>query len=195
MTARREAVDRNRDRLLQAAYELFVEQPYDRVTLDAVAGAAGVTRQTLLRQFGSKDGLCVAVVDWLVPREETAREAVPGDVESGVDRLLDRYETTGDANFRFLGLEGRVDAIDYGLARAREGHRAWIERLFAADLARLRGPERKTVVSALYAATDVTVWKLLRRDFGLSRLEVKAIVRRLVEGVLCTLSTPNESGK
>jgi len=194
MAARQAAVDRNRDRLLEAAYELFVAEPYDLVTLDAVAGVAGVTRQTLLRQFGSKDGLFTALVDWLAPREDAARQADPGDLRSGIANLLDRYEATGDANIRFLELEGRTDAIDYLLAQGRQGHRAWIEHLFAAELARLRDSERDRVLFALYAATDVSVWKLLRRDFDLPRSKVEAIVRKLVEGVLGTLSTFDEGG-
>jgi AcrR family transcriptional regulator len=190
MTARQEAVDRTRERLLRAAYDLFLEQPYDRVTLEAVAGAAGVTRQTLLRHFGSKAELVVAAADWMRPREDASRQVEPGDVRSAIGRLIGRYETIGDANVRFLELEGRIDAVHYALEHGREGHRAWIENVFAPDLARVRGRERERVVLALYAATDVMVWKLLRRDFGLSRSETEAIVRRLVEGVLGTVATP-----
>ncbi len=44
----------------------------------------------------------------------------------------------------------------------------------------------------LYAATDVTVWKLLRRDLGRSRAEAEAIIRKLVEGATGTLDPTRE---
>ena len=43
---------------------------------------------------------------------------------------------------------------------------------------------RKRAVHALHAATDVYVWKLLRRDLGLSRTETEKTMADLVVGVL-----------
>lgn len=54
--------------------------------------------------------------------------------------------------------------------------------------------ERDRAVLALYAATDVMVWKqLLRRDFGRSREETEAIIRQLVDGVIHTFGTQTEA--
>jgi AcrR family transcriptional regulator len=184
MTTRLDAVASTRERILRAAYEMWLERPYDQVSVEAVAETAGVSRQTVVRQFGTKDELAVAVVDWQRPTEEASRAAEPGDVPTAVSRLIDRYETMGDANVRMLELEGRVPAIDYLLKQGRESHRAWIERIFVAPGPRLPRAERERVVLALYAATDVTVWKLLRRDLGQSRSDVEQIIRRLVDGVL-----------
>jgi AcrR family transcriptional regulator len=184
MTQRRESVEHTRDRILQAAYDTWLQLPYDQVTLDAVAAAAGVSRQTILRHFGSKDDLAVAVVAWQRPIEEDARAAEPGDTTTAVRRLVDRYETMGDANVRVLELEGRVAPIDRLLSEARASHRGWIERTFAPWVGRCRGARREELVLALYAATDVTVWKLLRRDLGGSRARVESIIHQLVEGVL-----------
>jgi AcrR family transcriptional regulator len=194
MTQRRESVERTRERILRAAYDSWLERPYDQVTLDAVAAAAGVSRQTILRHFGSKDDLAVAVVAWQRPIEEDARAADPGDTATAVRRLVDRYETMGDANVRLLELEGRVAPIDHLLAEARASHRGWIERTFAPWVNACRGTRRDQLVLALYAATDVTVWKLLRRDLGGSRDRVETIIRQLVEGVLHPLERSVEEG-
>jgi AcrR family transcriptional regulator len=191
MTARRDTVERTRERILQAAYEAWLELPYDQVTLDAVAGAAGTSRQTVLRHFGSKDELACAVVDWQLPREEAARRAQPGDIRSAVRHLVDRYEAMGDANVRMLELEGRVAPIDHLLAVARDSHRGWIETTFAPVLP-ARGASRDERVMTLYAATDVTVWKLLRRDFGYSRAKTETIIRNLVEGAVGALVPSQE---
>ncbi len=188
MTARRDAVEQTREGVLRAAYELWLDRPYEQVTLDAVADRAGVARQTVLRHFGSKDDLAVAVVDWQRPQEESARDAEPGDVSGGVRRLLARYEEMGDANVRLLELEGRVDAVGYLIEQGRQSHRAWIERTFGPHLPARPVKRRAEVVLALYAATDVTVWKLLRRDFGSSPAETERTVRRLVDGVLGALA-------
>ena len=37
---------------------------------------------------------------------------------------------------------------------------------------------------AFYAATEVMLWKLLRRDFGLSRKETEAVLLALVSGLV-----------
>ena len=71
------------------------EQPYDQVSIETVARAAGVSRQTVIRQFGTKDELAFAVVDWQKPREEAFRSAEPGDIDTAIARLVDRYEVDG----------------------------------------------------------------------------------------------------
>ena len=57
MGARAQAVDATRRRIVDALIALAGERPFAEVTLDAVAERAGVSVQTVLRQFGSRDGL------------------------------------------------------------------------------------------------------------------------------------------
>jgi AcrR family transcriptional regulator len=181
MQARQEAVASTRERILRAAYDQWLERPYDQVSIESVAQAAGVSRQTVIRQFGTKDELAFAVVDWQKSQEEAFRSAEPGDIETAITRLVDRYEVMGDANVRILELEGRFPAFDYLLEVSRAGHRAWIERTLLPDPQ--PGDDEQTVLS-LYAATDVTVWKLLRRDLKQSRSAAESIILRLVRAVL-----------
>jgi AcrR family transcriptional regulator len=183
MRARARSAEATRERVLRAAYGLWLEKPYDEVSLQRVAEAAGVSKQTVLRLFASKDQLAFAVVDWQRPREEAARDAPPGDAPEAVARLLERYEAMGDANVRALELEARVPAIAYLLAQSRESHRRWVERAFAPFLPARRGAAHRRRVMAFYAATEVTVWKLLRRDFALSRAEAQGVILHLVEAL------------
>jgi AcrR family transcriptional regulator len=195
MRERQRAVEQTRERIVEAAFELFRAHPYDEVSLDAVASLAGVSRQTVHRQFGSKEDLMGAVIDWRKPKEEAADHQVePGDLHAAVCQLVDRYESTGDAIVRFLALEGRIEPIDRLLQHGRRSHRGWLERVFdpflPPDPAR-----REEAVLTLYAATDVAVWKLLRRDLGRSRPQTEASMARLVEGVLSGLDATAQEGR
>ena len=49
-------------RILNSAYGLFYADGFQRVTTDAIAAAAGVTKRTLYNHFSSKDALIAAVV-------------------------------------------------------------------------------------------------------------------------------------
>jgi AcrR family transcriptional regulator len=190
MHARAEGVEATRERILRSAYELWLEQPYEAVTLETVGQRAGVSKQTVIRQFSSKDELAVAVVDWQRPREESDRQTEPGDVETALAKLLQRYEVMGDANTRLIEIERSVPAIQYLLAQARESHRTWVEHVFAPFLPKRSGPARARRITAFYAATDVYLWKLLRRDFALSRADTKAIFRELVLSLALRKETP-----
>jgi AcrR family transcriptional regulator len=184
MEARAQAVEETRERILDAAYRLLLQHPYDDVSLEQVALHAGVSKQTVLRQFDSKDQLAYAVVDHQRPREEASRTMKTGDIEAAVAIVVDRYEVMGDANVRVMELEQRVPAIRYLLEQGRESHRLWIEKVFAPFLPKRKGAAHRRRVMAFYAATEVMLWKLLRRDFGMSRAETEGVLRELVAGLV-----------
>ncbi|MYX62462.1 TetR family transcriptional regulator, partial [Streptomyces sp. SID8382] len=51
-----------RESLLDAAFTALGSRPWQRVRMAEVAAAAGVSRQTLYNEFGSKEGLARALV-------------------------------------------------------------------------------------------------------------------------------------
>ena len=57
------SVDDTRQRILQAAAQVFSEQGYTAATTRAIAAAAGVNEVTLFRRFGSKKNLLMAVIN------------------------------------------------------------------------------------------------------------------------------------
>jgi AcrR family transcriptional regulator len=183
MAARADSVEETRTAILRATYDLWLAHDYDDVTLAHVAERAGVTKQTVIRQFGSKDRLAVATVDWQRPVEEAGRAVRPGDVAGAVTVLVARYEKMGDANVRVLALEHRVPAIRYLLEESRKSHRGWVEHVFGPFLPKREGAARELQVMAFYAATEVMLWKLLRRDFRLGREETEAVLFALVSGL------------
>lgn len=184
MGARAESTARTRERILAVARDRFVELPYDEVRLAEVAATAGVTQQTLLNHFSSKEGLLLGVVEVLAPEIEGLRGSVPGgDVAAAVRGLMRQYEALGDANVRLAAVAERIPELARGLAFARASHTGWLEQTFA-DALPFEPRVRRRVLDALYAATDVGTWKLLRRDLGRSRADTAAVLRTLVHGAL-----------
>lgn len=73
---RREATRR---KLFEAAVTLVSEQGYGATTVDEIAERAGVAKGTVYYNFGGKDELYAALLEWGVTRlADTLRQAVPG---------------------------------------------------------------------------------------------------------------------
>jgi AcrR family transcriptional regulator len=190
MQVRAAAAQQTRERIVDAAVELFLARWYDEVTLRDVASNSGVALQTVVNHFGSKDQLVAAGVERLHARVETQRgAATPDDLEGALSILVEHYELTGDAAIRALAMEERVPALRPVLDRGRRFHREWVERIFASALAGLpAGLNRERGLAARVAALDVYVWKLLRRDLGLNPAATAQVMRDLVVG----LDQPNQ---
>jgi AcrR family transcriptional regulator len=195
MVARKDSVLATRERIVQAALKLVLEQPYEDITLAAIARAAGVTHQTVLNHFDSKEGVAAAAAEALARQTVAARdEAVAGDVKGAIAVLIGEYEQIGDANARWAITSERLGSLAPMLDNARAGHQAWLQRIFSDSLPRTE-PARRRAIYALHAATDVYTWKLLRRDLRLSRAETEGILVDLVDAILKSGSLSRGSGK
>jgi len=181
MVARAEAAAATRERILAAAWGMFSERPYEQVRVADIAAEAGVTPQTLHGRFGTKDELFVATWVWTMGKEGTRRDAAPvGDVRKAVRLIYDSYELQGDAALRLLAQEERIPAVRWMTDAGRVWHRAWVERTFAPFLADLAGAARERRLVKLIVATDILVWKLLRREMGLGRRAAERIVIEMI---------------
>jgi AcrR family transcriptional regulator len=184
MVARAEAAAATRERLLASAWRHFAERPYEQVRLADVAADAGVTVQTLHASLGKKDDLFVAAWVWAIGPEGARRDSAPvGDVREAVRLLYDSYELQGDASLRLLAEEDRIPAIREMTDAGRAWHRGWVGRTFAPQLAGLRGAARERRLVELIVATDILVWKLLRREMGLARKTAERIVIEMVTAI------------
>jgi len=181
---RAQAEERTRAALLDAGTEAFFSQPWEQVTLSSVAARAGVTKQTLLRHFGSKEGLLEQGVQRAFDQVRAQRMSAPtGDIEGAVDNLLDHYEQYGERALRIAAMDGGGPIAEIGM-RARQFHYDWVEHAFGAWLDSARGKRRERLHGALIALCDVQTWRILARDRGLPRAEARATlvlaIRRLV---------------
>ncbi|RSN46489.1 TetR/AcrR family transcriptional regulator [Actinomadura sp. WAC 06369] len=182
MGARAAALEATRTRIMDAAMRLWTRHWYDDVTLQHIADEAGVSVQTVVNHFDGKDGLTEAVADLVASQTAVVRRAPAGDVDAIVAVLFDDYERHGDANARWTAQIDRVPAIARAAAHARVQHRAWLEEVFA-DRLPAGGPDREHALALHYAATDVYLWKLWRRDLGLSRRDAERAMRDLVVSI------------
>jgi AcrR family transcriptional regulator len=183
--AREEAQQRTRDALLDAAVEEFYEDRWQKTSLEGLAEKAGVTKQTLLRHFGSKDGLLLKAImrtgsqmfdqRWSTPRD---------DVKGAVANLLDHYEDWGERSMRIGAWQGGPAFLSILSQAAREVHYDWVEYAFAKWLEPLPEKERARVRATLIMLCDVHAWWLLSNDLGLPRPEVRTILVKAIEGIL-----------
>jgi len=170
MRARAEAAAETGRRILGAVIELHTERFFDQVSLEDIADRAGVTVQTVIRRFGSKERLIEAATEAVNRQVVRQRDQAPvGDIEGAVKNLVDHYEEWGDGVLRLLAQEERVPAFRAVTDAGRALHYEWVERTFAPLLVELAGEERRRLLAELIAVCDVYFWKLLRRDLGLSR--------------------------
>ena len=110
-TRRADATERTREAILDAAQELFRADPQLDPSLDALAARAGVSTRTVIRQFGSKEGLLEAAIAAGVEASQTTRHAEPGDVEGAVRAIVTHYEAMGDDVIRWLALADRLPFV------------------------------------------------------------------------------------
>jgi AcrR family transcriptional regulator len=187
MRARAEATHATRERILDATAALAMKHSYDELTLQRVAAGAGVTFQTVLRHFGTKDRLVAAVVRERAEDETQRREARAGDTRDVARVLCRRYEQIADPSREWEALEDRVPAIGEGVRRARVLHSSWLEDRFADALSPLTPADRRLTVAALHAATDINTWRLWRRRMGLSANRTQVLMARMLDAVLAEL--------
>jgi AcrR family transcriptional regulator len=185
MGARAEAAQQTGEQILAAALQRFSTAHFDEVTLDSIAVESGVTVQTVIRRFGSKEGLVRAVVEEQRAKVIEQRGNAPvGDLSGAVSNLMDHYEEMGETTLHLLRQEARVDALAEITATGKRFHEDWVRRVFSPWLQRREGIDRKRLHAQLVAICDVYTWHLLRQQRGLSRRQTELALNELLQGVL-----------
>ena len=191
MTARAAATAATGERILGAAVELFYERPTDQIVLTEVAARAGVTVQTVLRRFGSKEGLFAAAGEWERTRISAEREVRPDDPAYAVASLVEHYEAVGAGVLRMLAAEESSPAIAEVVANGRSLHRTWCTESFPSALDQLSGEDRDRRLAQIVAVTDVYTWKLLRLDSGLGPDQTRIAIAELLGPLLTPSGDPS----
>lgn len=163
---------------MEAALDLFGSRGYEATSLDAVAAAAGVRKQTLLYWFPSKEALLAAV-------GERAADALAQALEDGLRRAdphHDRFEIAMRVVFRFavrrpavLGFLREVerlrpeqaDALLVGLAPLVDRAVAFVDGAMATGQLRRADP-RLTLLCTYAAVLGVATDLQARRAVGVA---------------------------
>jgi AcrR family transcriptional regulator len=184
MSTRAAQAEATRERIRQAAVALYRGRALDSFTLEEVALRADVTVQTVLRAFKSKDQLIMAALNVLARQGQPIKQPAPGDVAAAVAVIFDLYEAIGDLVIRQLGDEPRLPGMKADMDIGRRKHADWVNTTFAPQLEGHDAAMHAQIFHALMVATDVYVWKLLRRDQELDRADAEAVMRHLINGVI-----------
>lgn len=183
-SARARAARQTAIRILDAFTARLRGEWFDQITLEQVAQDAEVTVPTIIRRFGSKEGLLEAAWERLGEQIRRRRSVHVGEPREAVRAVIRDYEVVGDLVARALAQEDRYPAFRSVNDVGRAHHRAWVETCFDPWLQGLGNAARRRRVDALVGATDLYLWKLWRRDLGRSRVQVQALMLELIEGVI-----------
>ena len=138
-----------RERLLEAANELFYDEGVHTVGIDRVIERAGVAKASLYNTFGSKDELVRAYLEGRHARISARITRYLERYSDPRDRLLGVFEAQGElfAEPAFRGcafVSASAESPGEGVARASDDYRGWVRGLLT-GLAREIGvpdPER-----------------------------------------------------
>jgi AcrR family transcriptional regulator len=176
---------RNRERILCAARRLFAERGAGCVSMDEVAGAAGVGKGTLFRRFGSRAALALAVLSEEEQdfQESLIRGAAPlGPGAPACERLI----AFGEARLEMLDQHADLlAAAEVGAARFASAPYA-AHRLHLELLLREADPrcDAELLTETLLVALSAELFVYLRdlREMSLQRMKVGwgELVRRTV---------------
>lgn len=181
MTNRALSAAETTHRILGATVDEFWASPSPDLRLQTIAGKAGVTVQTILRQFGSKENLILEVTKFESERIQMIRDPRQVDgIESAIHQLVKHYEIMGDQVLRMLAEEFQLPSLSHIVGIGRKLHREWCREVFDATLKSLPPATRKIRLAQLVAICDVYTWKILRRDSGFSsRTTESALIEML----------------
>ena len=176
-----------RERLIDAAFQLFGERGYDLTTVEDIADRAGVGRTTFFRNFRSKD-------DVIFPDHDHLMEAIRRRLDASTDStalvavaeavrlVLLRYLEEGDRARMRYALTSRVSAL-----RDREiASVAQYQRLFREFIANWMGPTEddalraELMASSVAAAHNHVLRRWLRGDTTDPMVEVDRAMEQVV---------------
>ncbi|MEW2429138.1 TetR/AcrR family transcriptional regulator [Micromonospora sp. NPDC047644] len=124
---RRADARRNSSAILDAAVRLLDAQP--DASLDAIASAAGVTRQTVYAHFPSREHLMAAVVRRITDEAVAAMDAADPDNGSATDALIRVLEAGAQTAGRYPALIQQIASLPVSPNVDEERHAPVAERI------------------------------------------------------------------
>jgi TetR/AcrR family transcriptional repressor of mexJK operon len=175
-----------RDAIIKAARSLFTTQPFNLVTMEAVAMRAGVSKMTVYSHFHDKEALFETIV--LATSDQMIGALSAPDHEGGLRERLIAVGTT------FLGVILGTDicTMAHSLPGALRANRDLADRFYAAGPGRVRAA-LAAIIAASARRGELDVDDADRAADDLVSLWEGSMPAKIAFG-LAGLSTPEEIG-
>lgn len=184
MKNRAKKVSRNERKIMNAATQLWKDLSIREITLDSIADMAEVSVRTLIRKYGSKEGLIEECIKKDAGEIEKRRnEAEVGNIPNIIDHLMHEYEEFGNAIIRTLAVEDDLKIAKRLVQEGRRYHMNWCAHVFSPFLPEEDEKTYNEKLLSFYAATDLYLWKLIRKDLQQSKESCKAVYLNLILGL------------
>lgn len=183
---RAELAAQTAEHILDAAQRLVGELWLDELTLEDIAEGAGVTVKTVMRRFGSRDGVIQAMIGRFDQKlmKQRLPQPLPGDVGGAVRILVGYMEEWADFALRLMSQQMRYEFMDRIVKQGLQDHRRWIAAAFKPQLEVFAPEMRERVVLALVHNSGGPTWKFFRRDLGYSRRRTEQAMESLLQAIL-----------
>lgn len=176
-----------KNRILTAAYDLLYKGGFARVSMDAIAANAGVTKRTLYYHFDSKDALVAAVLHHqhlhaLARIQRWCSESAksPEEFLAELFRELESWASEPKwlgSGFTRLTME-LSDMPGHPARHAAHQHKLAIEDWLAAELKRLGAPHPKQLARQVALLLEGSLsLMLIHRDTSYAGVAAKAATR------------------
>ena len=187
------------EQLLDKALDLFLEQGFERTSIEAICAAAGMAKRTVYARYGDKTSLFKAalqraIADWIVPVGRL-RAAEGADLEQsllsvGSILLANIMSPAGLRLLRLTNAEsGRLPEIGaYNVQAGTEPTIAYLADLFRRSLGDAVAPldAREAAEGFLHLVTGPGIdaaWGIKRDEAALAR-HIRSSVRLFLHGML-----------
>ena len=177
-----------RARILAAASDVFIRRGIHAVGINEVAEAAGASKLTIYKNFGSKDGLVEAVLTDRTHRVRAWHEQAVEQAETGRDQILAVFDLIAtwyaEAGFRGCAMINAATedrSHDGAPRRLAQDHLTFYRDLFRRLLteAGVRDPDT-TARQLVVVLEGATIISAVDRDPGLGA-EARVIVETLLD--------------
>lgn len=173
-----------RERLLQAASDLFCRRGFHAVGVDAIVSRAGTAKTTLYKLFGSKEALVEAVLDqegrawrdWFLGSLDAGDASPRGRLDRIIPLLRDWFAREGFYGCPFINAVGEHDKSDDRMRRLALAHKSVVLARIATLLAEAGAEDPQRLSHQVGLLIDgAIVAALVTRDPGVVEVAGEAL--------------------
>jgi AcrR family transcriptional regulator len=186
---RRLRSERTKQLIIEAFLVLVREDPR-LPTAVQIAERAGYSVRSVFERFPDLNALRVAATDYALAQAAALAPArhVDGDRATRVDSQVDTRAQTCERGIRLwrvlMNSQEDSEELRIRVRRAREATIARLELMYKPELSTLSAGDRRDLVIALEALTDIESWARMREQHGMSYDEAKGVWIHAIDRLL-----------